>query len=190
MIQSINQIIRPFGVDSIARDVLDVLNDGSGALSDVFARFYFETDVIKTTSVVSYGLRPLVRPSDKGPIFRRWNDPDKDVMVSSEDDKIRARYIAHCANQVGVFVAAAKSRLPSARWTTNRNVRDRLITPTIVNGLIGAMRQAVDAGIQIEFDSLRATFDGLTDFPLDKYRSSQYTVMATDIYTQFFSNVS
>lgn len=185
--QAINQIIRPFTVDSIARDVLDTLNEGTGVLADKFARHYFETHVIKTTSVVSYGLRPLVRPVATGPIFSRWTDTSKDVFVTSEDDAARKRYIAHCANQIGTFIAAAKSRLPSARWTTDRKVQDRLLTPTVVNGLIGAMRQVVEANITIEFESLRKSFDGLDTFPFEKYRSSQYTVMASDIFNKFFA---
>lgn len=185
--QAINQIIRPFTVDSIARDVLDTLNDGTGVLADKFARHYFETEVIKTTSVVSYGLRPLVRPTAVGPIFSHWADPAKDTFVTSEDDAARKRYVAHCASQIGIFVAAAKSRLPSARWTTDRKVQDRLLTPTVINGLIGAMRQVVESDKSIEFESLRAAFDGLDAFPFEKYRSSQYTVMASDLFAKFFT---
>jgi DGQHR domain-containing protein len=185
--QAINQIIRPFSTDSIARDVLDTLNDGQGALADKFARHYFETNAIKTTSVVSYGLRPLIRPTAPGPIFSRWTDPDKDTFVVGEDDAARKRYVAHCAKQIGVFVAAAKSRLPQERWTTDRKVADRLLTPTVINGLIGALRQVIEADKPIEFESLRLAFDGLEEFPFWKYRSSQYTVMASDLFKRFFA---
>jgi DGQHR domain-containing protein len=187
LIQAINQIIRPFSTDSIARDVLDALNDGNGVLSDKFARYYFEADVIKTTSVVSYGLRPLVRPAVSGPIFSRWTDPAKNTFVVGEDDAARKRYVAHCASQIGIFVAAAKSRLPQARWTTDRKVADRLLTPTIINGLIGALRQLIESNYAIEFDVLQEALEGLEKFPFSKYRSSQYTVMASDLFNEFFS---
>src|SRR5690606_30495183 len=65
--QAINQLIRPFLADSIARDVLDKLNDGQGALSGNFSQSFFDAGGLRTTSVVSYGLRPLVRPSAPGP---------------------------------------------------------------------------------------------------------------------------
>lgn len=185
--QAINQIIRPFSTDSIARDVLDTLNDGQGVLADKFSRHYFETDGLKTTSVVSYGLRPLVRPAMTGPIFNRWTDPAKDTFVAGEDEAARKRYVAHCANQIGIFIAAAKSRLPQALWTTDRKVADRLLTPTVINGLIGALRQVIDAGKPIEFSSLHAAFDGLDEFPFAQYRSSQYTVMASDLFKKFFT---
>ncbi|MBE1208380.1 DGQHR domain-containing protein [Aminobacter carboxidus] len=188
--QAINQIIRPFTVDSIARDVLDKLNDGTGALADKFARHYFETQFIKTTSVVSYGLRPLVRPSLPGPIFSRWTDPDKDTFVATENDVARKRYIDHCATQIGVFIAAAKSQLPSSLWTTDRKVKDRLLTPTVINGLIGAMRQAVEAGVPMSFEALRIAFSGLGEFPFSTYTSSRYTVMSSDIYTQFLASLA
>lgn len=183
--QAINQIIRPFTADSIARDVLDKLNDGTGALADKFARHYFETQFIKTTSVVSYGLRPLVRPSLPGPIFSRWVDADKETFVAAENDAARKRYIDYCATEIAVFIAAAKSQLPSALWTTDKKIKDRLLTPTVINGLIGAMRQAVEAGVPIDFETLRTAFSGLEKFPFSTYTSSRYTVMSSDIYSKF-----
>ena len=185
--QAINQLIRPFLTDSIARDVLDKLNDGSGALSGKFSQSFFDAGGIRTTSIVSYGLRPLVRPSAPGPLFTRWSDKDKDVFVASESDTARKRYIDYCANQIGIFFAAARSRLPAERWTTSRATANRLLTPTVINGLIGAMRQALDAGVEMTFDNLHAKLAGLSDFPFEKYRSSQYTVMSTDIFKRFFA---
>ncbi|MEW9309858.1 hypothetical protein [Labrys neptuniae] len=185
--QAINQLIRPFLADSIARDVLDKLNDGQGALSGKFSQNFFDSGGLHTTSVVSYGLRPLVRPSAPGPLFARWNDVDKDTFVSFENDAARKRYIDYCASQIGLFFSAAKSRLPANRWTTSRTIQDRLLTPTVVNGLIGAMRQALDAGVDIEFDHLRDRFAGLETFEFEKYRSSQYTVMSTALFKTFFA---
>lgn len=185
--QAINQIIRPFLADSIAREVLDKLNEGQGALSGKFASSYFEAGGLRTTSVVSYGLRPLVRPSMPGPLFSRWEDVDKNGFVSLENDEARKRYIDYCANQIGLFFAAAKSRLPGARWTTSRAVENRLLTPTIVNGLIGAMRQALDAGVEMTFEGIRNQLDGLETFSFEKYRSSQYTVMSSAIFKKYFS---
>lgn len=184
--QAINQLIRPFLADSIARDVLDKLNDGQGALAGKFSQSFFDSGGLRTTSVVSYGLRPLVRPSVPGPLFARWTDADKDTFVSFENDAARKRYIDYCANQIGLFFAAAKSRLPADRWTTSRTIDNRLLTPTIVNGLIGAMRQVLDAGVEMTFDNLRDRLTGLENFPFEKYRSSQYTVMSTALFKTFF----
>lgn len=185
--QAINQLIRPFLADSIARDVLDKLNEGQGALSGKFSQSFFDGSGLRTTSVVSYGLRPLVRPSAPGPLFVRWSDNDKDTFVSFENDAARKRYIDYCAGQIGLFFAAAKSRLPADRWTTSRTVQDRLLTPTVVNGLIGAMRQALDAGVEVTFESLRSRLSGLENFPFEKYKSSQYTVMSTALFKSFFA---
>lgn len=184
--QAINQLIRPFLADSIARNVLDKLNEGQGALSGQFAQSFFDAGGVRTTSVVSYGLRPLVRPSAPGALFARWNDADKDSFVAAENDAARLRYVDYCAGQVAIFFAAAKSRLPASRWTTSRAVQDRLLTPTIINGLIGAMRQVLDSGFETNFDSLREAFSGLDQFPFEKYKSSQYTVMSTDLFNKYF----
>lgn len=188
--QAINQLIRPFLADSIARDVLDRLNDGTGALSGKFSRSFFDADGIRTTSVVSYGLRPLIRPSAPGPLFTRWTDKEKDVFIAAEDDAARKRYIDYCASQIGIFFAAARSRLPAEQWTTSRAVPNRLLTPTVVNGLIGVMRQALDAGVEMTFDNLHDKLAALQNFPFEKYRSSQYTVMSRNLFKKFFAPTS
>ncbi|MFN7863180.1 MAG: hypothetical protein ACK5N7_07660 [Curvibacter sp.] len=185
--QAINQLIRPFLADSIAREVLDKLNEEAGVLRGMFSQSFLEPGGIRTTSVVSYGLRPLVRPSAPGPLFNRWVDKDKEVFIASENDAARKRYVDYCANQIRIFFAAARSQLPAERWTTSRTVADRLLTPTVVNGLIGAMRQALDGGVEMTFNNLRPKLSGLSNFPFEKYRSSQYTVMSTDLFTQFLS---
>jgi DGQHR domain-containing protein len=185
--QAINQLIRPFLADSIARDVLEKLNDGQGVLSGKFSQSFFDAGGLRTTSVVSYGLRPLVRPSAPGPLFARWTDADKDTFVSFENDAARKRYVDYCASQIGLFFAAAKSRLPADRWTSSRTIQNRLLTPTVVNGLIGAMRQALDAGVEMTFENLRDQLAGLEKFPFERYRSSQYTVMSTALFKTFFA---
>lgn len=185
--QAINQLIRPFLADSIARDVLEKLNDGQGVLSGKFSQSFFDAGGLRTTSVVSYGLRPLVRPSAPGPLFMRWADTDKDTFISSENDAARKRYTDYCASQIGLFFAAAKSRLPADRWTTSRSVQNRLLTPTVVNGLIGAMRQVLDAGVEMTFQNLHDRLSDLEKFPFEKYRSSQYTVMSTELFKTFFA---
>lgn len=185
--QSINQLIRPFMAESIAREVLDKLNERTGALSGVFAQSVFDVGSVRTTSVVSYGLRPLVRPHNNGPIFTRWNDPEKDTFVSTENDEARKRYVDFCTNQVAIFFAAAQACLPRNRWTTSRDTPKRLLTPTFVNGLLGAMRQALEGGVIISFEELKSKFNGIQDFPFEKYKSSQYTVMSSDIYREFLS---
>ncbi|NBB53179.1 hypothetical protein GVN24_33390 [Rhizobium sp. CRIBSB] len=182
--QAINQIVRPFIADSIARDTLDQLN-ASGPLAGIFEQHFFETDKVKTTSVVSYGLRPLVRPTAGGPLFERWTDSAKSYFITAEDDAARIRYVKFCAGQIAIFIGAARSRLPSDKWTAERQVTDRLLTPTIINGFIGSFRQALDNGIVVNFDNIRDRFEGLEKFNFGKYRSSQYTVMSTDLFEKF-----
>jgi DGQHR domain-containing protein len=184
--QAINQLIRPFLADSIARDVLDKLNDGQGVLAGKFSQSFFDGGGLRTTSVVSYGLRPLVRPSAPGPLFARWTDAEKETFVSSENDEARKRYIDYCASQIALFFAAAKSRLPTDRWTTSRTIHNRLLTPTVVNGLIGAMRQVLDAEVEMTFENLHDRLSGLENFPFENYRSSQYTVMSTAVFKTYF----
>lgn len=138
---------------------------------------------------MSYGLRPLVRPASGSPLFKIWSDASKDTMVADEDDAARKRYVDFCVNAINIYVSAAKSHLSKDKWTSDRKVPDRLVTPTVLNGLIGSMRHAVEAGYSdFDFEKMKVKFAGLEKFEFHKYKSSQYTVMAKDIHKKFFAN--
>ena len=89
--QSIVQLLNPFSDESIARTLLDRLNK-KGPLKALFQEHSIQGGRLKTTTVVSYGLKPLVR-LDHGPLFRLWSHVEKDSMRDSSKDAVLAEYL-------------------------------------------------------------------------------------------------
>jgi hypothetical protein len=75
--QSINVILKPFAEESIATRVLSSLDRSSGPLSGFIERYWFDEHKLKTTSIVSFALKPLVKLNGNDTLFRRWEEPLK-----------------------------------------------------------------------------------------------------------------
>lgn len=59
LIQEIGLILRPFAADSVAKRVLNLLSDGPGPLGNKFEKYFYDKGLLKPTTIVSYGLKPL-----------------------------------------------------------------------------------------------------------------------------------
>ena len=182
--QAIQLVLAPFADGSIARAVLESLND-KGALEDVFQRSEFETKLLKTTTVVSYGIKPLVRVD--GRLFDLWDDPDKGVMVAERDHDALVRYISFCSSTIRQFLAAARHQFPDDLWEVKSRQGPGLLSTTLINGLLGALRQDLETNIDISFEHYDKRLKGLQKFDFGQYKSSQYTVMSTELAEKFLS---
>lgn len=186
--QAIGLLLNPFSAESLAKEVVNYLNDNNGPLFDCFERFFYEKNKLKTTSVVSYAIRPLIRLSAADSLFRVWKQPGKALLADEKDVELRAKYVEFCAKQLNIFLSSAKANIPSERWTSDKKVKARFLTTTNINGLIICFRKSLEGGSLHDFDFYRNTFRGqLETFNFGKYKSSQYTRMGQDLFEKFFA---
>lgn len=183
--QEINAILNPFSAEAIARGVIRALNDKHGPLQDQFERFFFEQNKLKTTSIVSFGLRPLVSPFSDWGLFGRW-DPAKQVIIKEgKDDAVLSEYIEYCRNAVNTIFSAFKKHLPNARWTADRSVEGSFLNTTNVNGVISLLRRIAKDGDTYDFAGYDEKLNGVDGFTFD-FKSSQYGALGEKLYEQFF----
>ncbi|MGV1864305.1 MULTISPECIES: DGQHR domain-containing protein [unclassified Rhizobium] len=183
--QEINLIINPYSADSIAKRVANFLNDNNGPLRDEFERYFFEKGKLKTTSVVSFALKPLVNPSSRASLYRLWSDPDKSAILTGSDAVKLTEYVKFCGGEINKLFSAVKANLPSERWTADRKQPKRFLATANVNGILGALRRSSAAGTLESFDTYRSKLDGVATFPFDSFKSSQYNRMSGEIFTKF-----
>ncbi|MFT4276359.1 MAG: DGQHR domain-containing protein [Rhodopseudomonas sp.] len=184
--QAISLLLDPFSNESVAKNVVNRLNDG-GSLADQFERFFFDKSKLKTTSVVSYGVRPLVKFSGEDSLFRVWSHPDKARLSEQNDAVLLQEYIKFCAKEINIFLGAIKERVAPERWTADKRQKDRLLTTTNINGFINCLRKIIQHDDPRSMQFYRSKLDGLERFVFKRYRSSQYARMGEDMYEQYFS---
>ncbi|MGQ2968574.1 MAG: DGQHR domain-containing protein [Allorhizobium sp.] len=189
LIQEIGVILRPFAVQSIARRVLRQLNN-RGPFADHFATAFSEGPKVKTATVVSYGIAPLVRPSAVDGLFNVWSSPNKDLLVKgasdpSADEAIVVEFADFCLKEINTFTGAVRSHV-AARWTADKSVADRMLTTVIVNGLFHCLRQICGSGTLMSFEEYRDKLAGVENFDFSQYGSNRYNQLGQQLALDFF----
>ncbi len=184
--QSVELLLRPFSPESIARKVVNRLNE-TGPLSSEFEVYFYDQRKIKTTSVVSYGVKPITKFQGEDTLFHAWNENRKERLFDGEDGKLLEAYVGFCASEINKFVSAVKSNVSADRWTTDKKVKGHLLTTTNINGFIVCLRQIVQNDKLRSFEYYRGKLADVQRFPFANYRSSQYGDLGRTMYERYFA---
>lgn len=185
--QAIGLVLEPFSAESIATRVLVELDKSSGPLSGQVERYWFDKNKLKTTSIVSYALKPLVKTSGIDSLYSLWGNTEKTTMVEKEDQNLLEEYVEFCVNEVNQILSAAKNNLPTNVWTVDKSVNGRMLTTTNINALLICLRVLIEKGESSNFATYKKHLSGLNGFNFKDYHSSQYKRMAEAIYLKFFT---
>lgn len=155
--QAIEAVVNPFSVIAIARAVVNRLA-ADGPLCGVLEEDQFDVGKLKTSSIVSYGLRHIVKPEGDDTLFNLWSHTKKPalkvaIIAASNDEKIarpptRAvldNYLAFCTREVNLLLIGYKKFIPKELWTFDRKISRALMT-TAINGLIFCLRRLIQEG--------------------------------------------
>jgi DGQHR domain-containing protein len=182
--QAIALLLTPNSEISIAKRVVNHMNE-HGPLAGDFVRYSFEKEKIKTTSIVSYGIRNVIKFGGSDSLYTVWSNPDKDKVRESVE--IADLYVKYCASQINFILSALKENLPAQQWTTNKKVKGRALSTTVINGVVVCLRRIIEEGKERSFDIYKAKLKDAADFKFGKYKSSQYGSLGRDLFNRYFS---
>jgi len=190
--QAIGLLLEPYSQESIARRVVDRLNQAA-PLRDEFEKYFFDKGKIKITSVVSYGVRPIVRFSGDDTFFKAWTHADKDKLLQAQgggsaNQELLDEYIKYCVTNISVFVGAVKANCEPERWTADKKVKGRLLTTTIINGMIVCLRHLIENGKLADFAVYNVALKEIKSFEFSKYKSSQYGSLGESMFKKYFAS--
>ena len=185
--QAINRIVDSFSDESIAAAVVERLGKTSGPLNGQIVRHWFDTDKLKTTSVVSYGMKALVKTSGNDSLFRLWADPEKTALLGKTDTRLLDRYIRFCRSEINKYLVGVKGNLPAELWTPDRKVNGRLITTTAINGLLICLRLLIENEMTGDAAYYEEKLAELSPSDFYGFHSSQYGKLAESLFEKHFS---
>jgi DGQHR domain-containing protein len=183
--QAIGVVLDPFSTESIATRVLSQLAK-TGPLSGTIEQYFFDTNKLKTSSIVSYGLKPLVKASGNDSLFSMWTHPKKKEVADGNNDNALADYVNFCVTTINTVLGAIRTNLAKDRWTTDRQVAKRVLTTTYINSFLITARLLIEKQKSLEFEHLKKAFGGIDKFNFGAYHSSQYKRMAEKIVENHF----
>lgn len=183
--QAIELIVRPFSPTAISKSILSKISK-SGPLSGQLEEHYFDDDhKVKTSSIVSYGLKPLIKFEGEDSLYSVWTCADKVKLLEGKEKSILDEYIAFCAGEINELLLAAKLNMPRDSW----QVMDKnggLLTPTFVNGFIVCLRELVRSRSARGAAEYKRRLKGIGEFPFHDFKSSHWKQLGIQIFQKHF----
>ncbi|MEN5366717.1 DGQHR domain-containing protein [Stenotrophomonas sp. TWI273] len=192
--QSIEIILNPYSTTSIAKAVIYKLN-ASGPLKGFLQTNYFDPpSLIRTTSIVSYGLKPLLKLDGVDSLYTSWANKEKGRLkelqrqraADAEEDVLLSKYIEYSADEVNKLLVGLKRADDPARWKLHDSPKDRTLTPTFINGIIVCLRLMLTQGKLGTAESYEKSFSGVSAFAFSKYKSSAWRKLGERLYQTHF----
>lgn len=189
--QELSLMVEPFSITSIGKDILSKLSE-SGPLEGRLERYSFETGKVKSVSIVSFGLKPLIKIEEStDSLFSIWDNPNKEQLLTAKKDanyQIRSDYIDFCVEAIRSVFIGVKANIPSDEWRLySPKDKKGLLSITFINGFLNLLRFIIenDKKLYSQSDYLKK-FKGLYSFDFRSYKTSHYRAMGGDLYEKFF----
>lgn len=182
--QEIELIVNPFSVIAVAKSVLMKLA-GSGALRDKLEEHVFDDGKkLKVSSIISYGLRPILKREGNDSLFAAWDEPSmKHDILHAKNHQSLEEFIDFSVTEINALLNAVKKSFPDG-WRIDHE--SRLLTPTSVNGFIKCLRLILENQDPRGFAIYEAKLADIKGFNFTTYRSSQWNQLGIDLYDKFF----
>ncbi len=189
--QEIELMISPFSTVAIGKRIIIGLNK-SGPLRDLIEQYWYEKGKIKTASIVSFGLRPLIKIEDvkaKDSIFMIWSHPDKQKLKQKDNTEFELldEYIDFSIEKIRDLLIALKMNLTNEQWKTYSPSNPKcLLTVTFINGVLNVLRLLIENNKVSSVDDYKLKLKSINNFDFKQFKSSQYRKMGEAIYKKYF----
>lgn len=184
--QAIGLVLDPFSAESIATRLLERLGK-EGPLAGLVQRYFYDKEKLKTASIVSYGLKPLVKTGGTDSMFVIWTHTNKEEVSSGSNGEALSDYISFCTSSVNQVLGAIRQNLPKERWTTDPSVQNRVLTTTYVNSFLISIRLLIE-NKAFKLNGIKNVFSDINNIDFSLYHSSQYKRMAEKIVESYIKN--
>lgn len=193
--QDIDVMISPFSVTSVCKSIISKLND-SGPLANLISVHSYDKGKLKTASIVSYGLIPLIKyddSSESDSLYRLWSNPDKKKLNKDcEEFELKKLYVDFCAEKIRDILIALKRIVPKESWCVyDPKKKQGSLSVTFINGFLNVLRcQIKDTGMLLSQEDYYQNLKNIKLEILKEYKSSQYNKMGRMIYDTFLKTDS
>lgn len=183
--QEIEVVLNPFSPTAIGKQVMQRLAV-LGPLAGQVETFFYDKGKLKTSSIVSYGLGPLLKMSGVDSLYTIFSHPEKKKLAEGASQTALDAYLQFSVTNINIFLNAVRANVAPERWTTDRSQVGRLLSVTYINAFLITLRLLVAHKHPIEFDQLKKKLVGIGKFDFESFHSSQYNRMAERLYELHF----
>lgn len=189
--QEIEAMLSPFSIVAIAKRILQGLNK-SGPLGNLIELYWYEKGKVKTASIVSFGLKPLIKLEDikaKDSLYVLWQNPEKHKLKAKNNEEytLLTEYVDFAVGKIRDLLIAFKATLDQDQWNTySPSTPKGVLTVTFVNGVLNVLRLLIENNKVSTPEKYINKLVGINKFDFKQYKSSQYRKMGVEIYNKYF----
>ena len=189
--QELSVMVDPFSTISLGKDIISHLTE-SGPLSGKFERFSFETGKVKTPSIVSYGLKPLIKIGDAvDSLYSVWDNPDKEKLLTAQKDSnysLKNEYVKFCVESIRNMFIGVKANIPTEEWKLyDPSDKKGMLSITFINGFLNLLRFIIQNEKDLYLpNDYKNKLKGISNFKFKDYKTSHYRKMGEDLYNKYF----
>lgn len=188
--QDIEALVKPCSTISIAKSIVEKMAS-TGIYKDMLQTNYFDPPIkIKTSSIVNYGLKPLIKFSGNDSLFSSWNNENKNNLKLQDPyttSQLLTDYIEYCNTTIRDFFVSAKTAMTElGAWDLSDEKKSPLLNPTAINGLINCLRLIIENKKDINRQFFDSGIEKINSIDFTIYRSSNWRKLGEDIYNVCF----
>lgn len=190
--QEIELMVNPFSAISIGKRILLKLNE-NGPFEKLIEQYSFEKRKLKTSSIVDYGLKPLIKldKTAKDSLFFVWENTDKNKLMIKDTDEyeLLEEYVKFSTDKIRNLFISIKSNLNSDQWNFySYSTQNGVLNVTFFNGIINLLRLLTENNMLSDFTGYNKILKDkeFHNFKFKNYKSSQYRKLGQDIFDQYF----
>lgn len=192
--QEIACLLDPFSTVAMAKIVLQRLARKNKALVNrvMLSSLDTDTSLLKTSSIVSYGLAPLLKVDDlkTDSLYVLWDHPNKKSFIKDSDFGALEGYVDFCVDKIDELLSAVKMNLDGERWSVySKNNPNGFLTVTSVNGCLNLLRILIEKNQANGREYYSSALTDIRYFDVKSYKSSQYRTMGIQLYKDFFADM-
>ncbi len=189
--QEIELLVNPYSITATARAVIAKLSK-TGPLEGKLEEHVFDNvKKLKISSIVSYGLKPLIKKEGDDSLYSAWDDAEAKsdmALIARSDSGRNKRRIAHekyvdfCVQEINVFLRAIRRSLRGA-WEVEHE--EKCLTPTSLNGYLKCFRLVISSSIERTEESYDRILENIATVDIKLYKSSQWNALGTALFSTF-----
>ena len=189
--QEIELLVSPFSLTAIGKEILKSLNN-NGPLEGKLAQSSYDTHKISTASIVSFGLKPLIKLDETASdsLFRIWENPDKLKLKDKQctDDALRLQYVEFCVSKIRDILRAFKGHLSrEGKWMPySPSNKEGILGVVLINGILNVLRILISEEKLSTSEDYYQILNGINEFQFKEYTSSQYHKMGKEMYEKYW----
>ncbi len=186
LIQEIESIMDPLSTIAISKSAIKYLN--KSVFNSLLEDYWFEKNKLKTSSFISFGLKPLMKMDSNDSLFSYWNEAAKKQLIKDSNHlQSIEEYKEFCFLELkNIFLGFKLNLSKKSKWSLSNSSNIGVLNVTTIIGITICLRLIITSKKRYTETQYLDLLKNIDEFDFKLYKSSQYFRMGEDLFKNIF----